>query len=58
MKLPEIGRLEGGIEDGSSRWTTQGLRGCGIHMIEHERVGLRKWFTALKREPCDGINRA
>ncbi len=33
------------IEDGSARWTTQGLTGCRINVIESERVGLRKWFT-------------
>lgn len=48
MKLPEIGRLEGGIEDSSSRWTTQGFSGYRIDMIERERVGFRKWFTGVE----------
>lgn len=42
MELSEIGRLERGIEDGSARWTAQGLTRCGINMIESERVGLRE----------------
>ena len=48
MKLPEIGRLDGGIEDSSSRWTTQGFSGYGINMIKCEGVGLRKWFTGVE----------
>ena len=45
-----IGRLEGGMEDedGSSRWITQSFGGYRINMIEHERVGLRKWFSGVE----------
>ena len=45
MELPEIGRLERGVEDGSARRATQALTGYGINVIESERVGPRKWFT-------------
>jgi hypothetical protein len=48
MKLPEIGRLEGAVENGSARWATQALAGYGIHVIERERVRLRKWFTGVE----------
>jgi hypothetical protein len=45
MELPEIYRLEGGVENGSARWATRGLSGYEIYVIERERVRLRKWFT-------------
>jgi hypothetical protein len=48
MELPEIGRLERRVEDGSSRWATQGLSGCGMNVIERKRVRLRKWFTGVE----------
>jgi hypothetical protein len=45
MELPEICRLEGGVENDSARWATEGLSGYGIYVIERERVRVRKWFT-------------
>jgi hypothetical protein len=45
MELSEVDRFERGIEDGSARWTAQGLSGCGINVIKSECVGLRKRFT-------------
>ena len=50
MKLPEIGRLDGGIEDSSSRWTTQGFSGYGINMINARVWGFGNGSLALKRE--------
>ena len=47
-KLPEIGKLEGGIEDGISRWTTKDFSRYRINMIERERVWLQKWFTGVE----------
>lgn len=57
MELPEIGRLERGVEDGSARWTTQDLTRYGINVIESERVGFRKWFTNAERENYESGNR-
>ena len=45
MELSEIGRLEGGIEDGRARRSAQGLAGCGIYVVESERVRPLKWFA-------------
>jgi hypothetical protein len=42
MELSGIGRVERGVEDSGAQWTVQGLTGCGINVIESERMGLRK----------------